>query len=103
MKDVGDTGIAPLARLEMARRRRVSADRYLSAQVLRGRAAGSWNADHRRPPAQDCGGGTTAPPPPISLQNLVDFGWIPRTPVNSANGGNCHRQNALAPEVARHQ
>jgi len=23
--------------------------------------------------------------------------------VNSANGGNCHRQNALAPEVARHQ
>ena len=23
--------------------------------------------------------------------------------MNSANGGNCRRQNALAPEVARHQ
>ena len=33
----------------------------------------------------------------------VDFGCVPRTPVHSANGGNCRRQNALAPEVARHQ
>ena len=49
------------------------------------------------------GGGSIVPPPPISLQNRVDFGCFSRTSVKSASGGNCHRENALAPEVARHQ
>jgi hypothetical protein len=35
--------------------------------------------------------------------NKVDFGCFARTSVNSASGDNCHRENALAPEVARHQ
>lgn len=36
-------------------------------------------------------------------KNRVDFGCFSRTSVKSASGGNCHRDNALAPEVARHQ
>jgi hypothetical protein len=34
-------------------------------------------------------------------KNRVDFGCFPRTSVKSASSGDCHRENALAPEVAR--
>jgi hypothetical protein len=36
-------------------------------------------------------------------KNKVDFGCFARTSANSASGDNCQRENALAPEVARHQ
>jgi hypothetical protein len=36
-------------------------------------------------------------------KNQVDFGCFSRMSVKSTIGGNCHRKNALAPEVARHQ
>ena len=36
-------------------------------------------------------------------KNRVDLGCLSGTAVKSANSGNCHRTNALAPEVARHQ
>jgi hypothetical protein len=36
-------------------------------------------------------------------KNQVDFGCFSKTSVKSASRANCHRKNALAPEVARHQ
>jgi hypothetical protein len=36
-------------------------------------------------------------------KDRVDFGCFSRTSVKSASGGNCHRENAFVPEVARHQ
>ena len=35
--------------------------------------------------------------------NPVDFWCFSKTSVKSASGGNSYQQNALAPEVARHQ
>ena len=55
------------------------------------------------PAAAKASGGTTAPPLQNPSKIWIDFGCVPRTPVNSANRSNCRRQNALAPEVARHQ
>jgi hypothetical protein len=37
------------------------------------------------------------------FKNLVDLGGSLGISVKSASAGNCHRTNALAPEVARHQ
>ena len=39
----------------------------------------------------------------ISPRTRVDFWCFSRTSVKSASGGNCLRENALDPEVARHQ
>jgi hypothetical protein len=36
-------------------------------------------------------------------KNRVDFRCFSRTSVKSARCGNCHQENALAPEVAQHQ
>ncbi len=69
---------------------------------------GPWDGDRAQPipvpDAKTSSGGNTVPPPPISLQEPGRFrGCFSRTSVKSASGGNCHRPNALAPEVARHQ
>jgi len=47
--------------------------------------------------------GTPSRPLQYVSRNRVDFGCFSKTSVKSASGGNCHRANALTPEVARHQ
>lgn len=88
--------IAPSGDRTSDRHGQTGQDPHRVAHSLLGRALPSMRQSF---PA---GGGNIVPPPPICLQETGSNSGVSRKLVKSASGGNCHRENALTPEVARH-